>query len=61
MTATLEDLRDKHSLITYAEAAGYRTSGSAEENASFIVRWASELFGEWATWLNFILPNSRVS
>ena len=46
-------LWDKDSIITYATELGtkLRESDSLEENASFLVRWAAELFGEWATWL----------
>ena len=33
-----------------------RDSLSLEENASFLVRWAVELFCEWATWIKHILP-----
>jgi len=30
-----------------------------EENAAFLVRWAEELFGGWATWLGHILPKCK--
>ena len=56
-------LWDKDSIITYATELGekLRESDSLEENASFLVRWAAELFGEWATWLQQIMPGVTTS
>ena len=53
MPYDMASLWDKDSIITYATELGeqLRESDSLEENASFLVRWAAELFGEWATWL----------
>jgi len=33
------------------EGKALRNDESIEEDASFLVKWASELFGEWGTWL----------
>ena len=33
-----------------------KDSLSTEETAQYMVRWAIELFGEWATWMTFVLP-----
>jgi len=27
-----------------------------EENAAFLVRWAAELYSEWATWMKNLFP-----
>ena len=63
MPYDLSALWDKDSLITYATPLGeaLRESDSPEENASFLVRWAAKLFGEWATWMKQILPGCTVS
>ena len=60
----LEKLWDKDSVITYATPLGAKlreNKESTEENAAFLVRWAAELFGEWATWLSQLLPGCKVS
>ena len=54
------DLWDRASVITYSTKRGaqLRDSDSLEENASFLVRWASEMFGEWSTWLQWKIPGA---
>jgi len=54
-------LWDRHSLNSYATAKGkeLRQSNSIEENASFLVRCAEELFPEFATWMVSILPDCK--
>jgi len=63
MPYDLGALWDRDSIITYATPLGrkLRESDSIEENASFLVRWAAELFGEWATWLQQIMPGVMTS
>jgi len=51
-----DNLWNKGSIISYTNGKDLRDSDSLEENASFIVRWASEIYGEWATWIKKILP-----
>jgi len=34
---------------------------SIAENAIFLVRWAAELFVDWATWINFVIPGCDIS
>jgi len=58
MPYDLEGLWDRVSVITYAARSGrdLRTSDSLEENASFLIRWGSEIFPQWATWMNQLFP-----
>ena len=55
------ELWDRASVITYSAERGQtlRVSDSLEENASFLVRWASEMFGEWSTWLQYKIPGVK--
>ena len=59
----LKSLWDKKSSITYSalESKLLRKSTSLEENAAFLVRWAAELYGGWATWMKFTLPGCKTS
>ena len=59
----LEDLWDRGSLLTYTSEEGkkLRESNSVEENAQFLVRWAKEVFNNWNTWLNFVLPDCKAN
>ena len=63
MAYGLRALWNKESSITYAntEASNLRESDSVEESASFLVRWAAELFGGWASWMRHKLPGCQVS
>ena len=63
MPCDLECLWNRKSIFTYATSEGkkLKKSTSTEENASFVVRWAAELYGDWATWLHQILPGCTVS
>jgi len=53
MPYDLEVLENKAHSLTYSclEGERLRQSYSAEENATFVVNWAIELFGDWATWM----------
>ena len=53
MPYDLDSLSKKVSSIIYYTSQGrdLRESYSLEENAVFLVRWAAELFGEWAPWM----------
>jgi len=44
------------SSITFSseESTKLRKSKSIEENAAFLVRWAAELYSDWATWIKHI-------
>ena len=57
----LDKLWNSESSITYCTELGIklRKSKSLEENASFLVRWAQELYCEWSTWLNALLPGIK--
>ena len=56
----LRNLKYRRTSIFYVSTEGrrLRESPSVEENALFLVRWASELFCDWATWMQAILPGS---
>ena len=56
----LKSLWNTGSSITYS-CAEIRESSSIEESASFLVRWAAELFGGWASWMRHNLPGVKVS
>jgi len=58
----LESLWNKGSSIIYSapKCKKLRDSQSLEENGSFLVRWAGELFAGWATWMQHILPGCKV-
>jgi len=58
----LDKLWNTEDSIIYstAEGKGLRLSQSIEENASFLARWAGEVFGEWATWMRHVLPGCTV-
>ena len=43
-----EELWNKEASITYAASSQLRESSSTEEAASFLVRWATELFISWS-------------
>jgi len=60
MSNNLESLLDNDLAVAYATNEGQilRNSESLEENASFLARWAAELFGEWAAWMRHVLPGS---
>ena len=62
MPYNLESLWNTGSMLSYATSLGVklRESASIEENASFLVRWASEVYAEWATWLLHSLPGCIV-
>jgi len=45
------NLWGKESSIAYVDGRWLRESPNLEENASFLVRWASELYADWATWM----------
>jgi len=47
------------SSITFSseESTKLRKSKSIEENAAFLVRWAAELYSEWATWIKHLFPD----
>ena len=32
---------------------------SLDQNAAFLVKWASELYGEWAIWMRRFLPGCK--
>jgi len=51
-----DNLWNKGSVITYNNRSDLRDSESLETNALFLVKWASELYGEWATWIKKFLP-----
>ena len=34
---------------------------AVETIASFVVRWAKEIYSEWATWIKYLLPGSKPS
>jgi len=57
----LDKLWNSESSITYCTELGIklRKSKSLEENASFLVRWAQELYCEWSTWLNAVFPGIK--
>jgi len=63
MSNDLGNLWNKLSLFIYNSPEGkeLRNSESVEENAQFLVKWAAELFGDWAAWMNQILPGCVVS
>ena len=61
MRLNSKELWNKESSITYAANCDLRESSSTEENASFLVRWATELFGSWSQWMKHTLPGCRVN
>ena len=63
LPCNLEGLQYKDSSIIYSSTYGsaLRNSPSIEENASFLIRWSGELYAEWATWLNHIIPDCKIN
>ena len=57
----LNDLWDKNCVIAYANGQNMLHSSSLEEVAAFLVRWATELFSDWATWMLYMFPGCIVS
>jgi len=63
MPYDLDDLYDRQSAVMYSSEEGkrLRESPSVAENAAFVVRWAAEVYSEWAAWHLHVLPNSKAS
>jgi len=59
----LLDLANNKSSIVFSSPLGekLRSGSSVEEQASFLVQWAAELYSDWATWMNYILPGCKTS
>jgi len=59
----LEGLTKKDTLIAFATSDGKELSDAApvEEVASFLVRWAAELYNDWAAWMAYVLPDCKFS
>jgi len=56
----LDGLWNKESVVAF-QRTGLRQPESLEEAAVFLVRWATELFSDWATWMLHMLPDCSVS
>ena len=52
---------DKSCVIAYSNGQKMLQSNSLEEVASFLVRWAAELFSDWATWMQYNFHGCVVS
>ena len=53
----LDGVWDKNSVITYLIGRQLRLSDSLEEVAQALIKWANELYPEWATWMKLTLPD----
>jgi len=62
MPYDLEGLENRFQCIKYASTEGrmLRKSEVVEEQVSFLVKWSTELYGEWATWLMSLIPGCKV-
>jgi len=63
MPYDLDNLPNKTSSVIFytKEGRDLRESQSLQENAVFLVRWAEEIFGDWAPWMQHLLPTCKVS
>jgi len=63
MAYGLKSLWNSSSSILYTSEDGQalRESGSCEANVHFILKWATEVYTDWAVWIKSILPNSIIS
>ena len=59
----LSQLRKRDDSLQFTSSLGKwrRESQSLEENAAFLVRWAEEIFANWATWMKKMIPKCRPS
>ena len=59
----LNELRDNKSSVAYSqfEPALSQPSITLEETASFLLRWAMEIYPSWSTWMSHTLPGCKVS
>ena len=60
----LDQLWNNKASATFAVDGGkaLRDTGQCVEAlASFVVRWAAELYSEWATWIKYLLPGVSAS
>ena len=60
MSYDLDGLWNKESVVAF-QHIGLRRPESLEEVAVFLIRWATELFSDWATWMLHMLPGCTVS
>jgi len=61
MPYDLEGLQNTKLSMVHASSDGdlFRKSWIIEKNASFLVMWAAELFGDWGTFMAHILPGCK--
>jgi len=59
----LNELAARNSSVTYSQLGRelLKQSISLEETASFLVRWAMEIYSNWSTWMTHTLPGCKVS
>ena len=58
----LEGLENRDQRVSYTSTEGKRLRKSevVEEHVSFLVKWSTELYGEWAAWVTGLIPGCTV-
>jgi len=59
----LDGLWNKMKSVIYAcpEDSRRRESDNIEDHACFLIKWAEEMYGEWAPWIQSLLPHCKTS